>query len=471
MLGNPLVIQGGMGVAVSSWPLARAVSLRGQLGVVSGTALDAVLARRLQLGDVGGHIAEAMSKFPVRAIAERVWDRYFIPGGKAANAPFKSKPLPQLNATSTLVELTVLANFVEVYLAKRGHSGAVGINLLEKIQTPTLPSLFGAMLAGVDAVLMGAGIPRYIPRVLDELAEGRPSELRIDVSGLDSDQVVATRFDPAPHLTSDSALNRPKFLAIVSSASLAQVLAKKCSPGADGFIIEGPTAGGHNAPPRGALQLNKMGEPLYGERDVPEFSKINDLGLPYWIAGSYGTREKLLEAQDLGARGIQVGTAFAFCDESGILPEIRAEVLQASITGKTELFTDPLASPTGFPFKVLKLPGTVGDPTTAEKRDRICDLGYLRELYMQPNGKVGYRCAAEPVEDYVRKGGSEENTEGRVCICNGLVATVGMAQSRNGHSERALVTAGDDVANLGRYLKPGKTSYSADDVLDVLLPS
>ena len=44
----PKIIQGGMGVGVSSWRLARAVSALGQLGVVSGTALDQVLARRLQ---------------------------------------------------------------------------------------------------------------------------------------------------------------------------------------------------------------------------------------------------------------------------------------------------------------------------------------------------------------------------------------------------------------------------------------
>jgi len=42
----PVIIQGGMGVGVSSWWLAQAVARTGQLGVVSGTALDAVLARR-----------------------------------------------------------------------------------------------------------------------------------------------------------------------------------------------------------------------------------------------------------------------------------------------------------------------------------------------------------------------------------------------------------------------------------------
>lgn len=56
----PPIIQGGMGVTVSGWRLARAVSKEGQLGVVSGTALDLVLARQLQLGDVGGHLRRAL---------------------------------------------------------------------------------------------------------------------------------------------------------------------------------------------------------------------------------------------------------------------------------------------------------------------------------------------------------------------------------------------------------------------------
>ena len=48
----PRVIQGGMGIAVSSWRLASAVARAGQLGVVSGTALDLVLARRQQTPSV-----------------------------------------------------------------------------------------------------------------------------------------------------------------------------------------------------------------------------------------------------------------------------------------------------------------------------------------------------------------------------------------------------------------------------------
>ena len=81
MSQNPAIIQGGMGAGVSSWRLARAVSERGQLGVVSGTALDQILARRLQDGDPGGELRRALDAFPFGEMAERVRRTYFIPGG------------------------------------------------------------------------------------------------------------------------------------------------------------------------------------------------------------------------------------------------------------------------------------------------------------------------------------------------------------------------------------------------------
>ena len=62
----PVVIQGGMGAGISSWLLANAVARLGQLGVVSGTALDLILSRRLQSGDPGGHMRRALKNFQYR---------------------------------------------------------------------------------------------------------------------------------------------------------------------------------------------------------------------------------------------------------------------------------------------------------------------------------------------------------------------------------------------------------------------
>ena len=460
-----------MGVAVSSWSLARAVAKQGQLGVVSGTGLDTVLARRLQLGDEGGHMREALAHFPMREMADKIVERYFIEGGRAPKAPFKSKPLPSIAPSASALELVVAANFVEVWLAKQGHDGVVGINLLEKIQLPTLPALFGAMLAGVDYVLMGAGIPRNIPVALDHLAALEPTDLPITVAGAPSGKEYFSHFNPKTFCPdSITSLKRPAFLAIISSAVLALTLARKCASTVEGFVVEGPTAGGHNAPPRGELTLDEHGEPIYGPRDKPDLEQIRGLGLPFWLAGSCGSADGLQHALDQGATGIQVGTAFAFCEESGIDPALKARVLELSKQHQVELFTDPKASPTGFPFKVVQLDGTVSNEQVYEERERVCDLGYLRETYLTPEGKIGYRCPGEPVGDYLKKGGALEQTVGRKCVCNGLMSTVGLVQMRkDGSAEPPVVTAGDDVKIVAEFLKPGQDTYAAKDVIATLL--
>ena len=459
-----------MGAGVSDWRLARAVSLTGQLGVVSGTAVACILARRLQTGDPGGHMRRALEHFPVPGIAAKILADYFIPGGKPASAPFKLTPLPSLDPGPDYVALTVAANFVEVLLAKEGHNGLVGINFLEKIQFPTLPSIFGAMLAGVDYVLMGAGIPRAIPGVLDQLARGETAKLKMDIEGGLAGEEVYSRFDPAAFCGGTAPiLKRPQFLGIVASATLAITLARKSNGQVDGFVVECETAGGHNAPPRGALQLNATGEPVYGPRDVVELDKIRALGLPFWLAGAYGAAGKLAEALSLGATGIQVGTAFAFCEESGICPDIKQQVFQFCREGRLSVFTDPLASPTGFPFKVVQLPGTLSDSKSLPPRNRRCDLGFLRHAYRKADGTAGYRCPAEPVEDFVRKGGTFDETLGRQCVCNGLLATIGLAQvDLENNRSLPLVTAGNDITHIDQFLQPGRDSYNAAEVVSRL---
>lgn len=463
----PPIIQGGMGIGVSGWRLARAVSECGQLGVVSGTALDSVLVRRLQEGDAGGHLRRAMAQFPIPGVAAEVLRRYFLPEGLRPGTPYKLLPMYRQTVSRAREQLTMLANFVEVYLAREGHGGPVGINLLTKIQLPTLASLYGAMLAGVDCVLMGAGIPREIPAVLDALAEHRQAALRFEVEGMPPGTTESLRLDPREHWAEPSAaLQRPIFLPIIASNSLATVLARKASGRVDGFIIEGPTAGGHNAPPRGEARFNEQGEPLYGERDVVDLAKIGELGLPFWLAGGTGQPGRLREAQAAGAAGIQVGTLFAYCDESDLREDLKRSVLEHAALGQVTVFTDPQASPTGYPFKVVHWSG---DPGAAASRERICDLGYLRVPYQTPEGTIDYRCASEPVHAYLRKGGKAEDTEGRRCLCNALLANIGHAQPQaGGKVELPLLTSGDDLLSLPTFLA-GRSRYSAAEVIDYLL--
>src|SRR5512141_846128 len=89
----PQIIQGGMGAAVSNWRLANAVARTGQLGVVSGTAIDTVMVRRLQDGDEGGHIRRAIAAFPIAEVGAEILQRYFVPGGRPAGAQYKLLPM------------------------------------------------------------------------------------------------------------------------------------------------------------------------------------------------------------------------------------------------------------------------------------------------------------------------------------------------------------------------------------------
>jgi nitronate monooxygenase len=279
------------------------------------------------------------------------------------------------------------------------------------------------------------------------------------------------RLDPADYAEGPlPVLDRPRFLAIVSSNTLAATMLRRASGRVDGLVIESPTAGGHNAPPRGKLQLNAAGEPLYGERDRVNIEELRALGVPFWLAGGYGSPMKLREALDQGATGVQVGTAFAFSRESGMRADLKARLIEQAIAGAGEVFTDPLASPTGFPFKVAQLEGTSSERKVYDRRNRVCDLGYLREPYAAGEDQIGYRCSAEPVENYMAKGGKIEDTVGRKCLCNTLLANIGYAQTRkNGFVEPALVTVGDDLNTIVQFLAPGRSSYSAADVVENLL--
>ena len=467
----PVLIQGGMGAGVSNWRLANAVSRTGQLGVVSSVALDSILSRRLQDGDPGGDMRRGLDMFPFPDVAQRILDKHFIPGGRPAGQPYKLIPMLSRVNTREASELLVAASFVEVALAREGHSNSVGINLMEKLQLFILPSLYGAMLAGVDYVLMGAGIPLKIPGVLDDFARGEAASYPLSVTGAQPEDDCLMRFDPS-ELFGDALppLQRPKFLAIISSNTLAVTMLRRSNGKVDGFIIEGPTAGGHNAPPRGQMVLNARGECVYGERDRVDLEKIGQLGVPFWLAGSCGTPEKLSEALEQGAAGVQVGTAFAYCEESGLREEYKQALIAKICRGEESVFTDPRSSPTGFPFKAVQLEGTSSEADVYANRARICDVGVLREAYRADEGKIAYRCPAEPVKVYVAKGGAAEESEGRKCLCNCLLSDIALAQTqKDGSVEPGMVTSGDDLAVILQFLGGEKQSYTAAEVVSTLM--
>lgn len=458
----PQIIQGGMGIAVSDYRLARATAELGCLGLVSGTGIDTVMVRRLALGDPNGDLRRIFERFPWPRVASRVLDRYFIRGGKQRSEPFKLLPLPNAHMSAERLELIVLANFAEVALAKE-RGGRVGINFLEKIQTPILPSLLGALLAGADAIFVGAGIPTAIPQAMRRLCRWEAAELRLAVEGARPDEAPTLKLDPSALFgPAPFPIELPKFFAIVSSHVLAKVLHKKTNGAIDAFVVEDHRAGGHNAPPR---RVPGRAQPQFGPLDEPDLAEMRALAVPFWVAGCRAAPASLEQALRDGARGIQIGTAFAFCDESGIDAELKRDVLKHARERRLRVVTDFEASPTGYPFKRVEREGSPNELAALRSRERICDLGYLRRAVVTAEGTLVYRCPGEPVETYLAKGGEQADTVNKLCLCNQLFATIGLGQSRSGGDELPLLTAGYDLTEIAAFLPQGSTRYSARDVL------
>lgn len=463
MVENPPIIQGGLGAGISGWKLVNRVSREGQLGFLANSN-DAIVTRLLQIGDPGGDIRRAAELFPIPQIRDEIVNNYYIPGGKDPLESFKPIPMFRINPSEQAQKLAAFSNFVAVTLAKEGHNGVVGINLLTKMQF-NLGAIWGAMMANVDYIAMGAGIPNQIPRILDKLAKYEEVFYKLDVAGADKNDLYQTSFDPKTIMNPQKPqIKRPKFLAIVSHHALAKRLVES-SGEVNGIVVEGWTAGGHNAPQRDDL-FTTDGQALYNERDLPDISKIRKLGVPFWLAGGYASPQKLREAWALGAQGIQAGTIFALSEESGLRRDLKRAILRRAYRGDLVVITDPLASPSRFPFKVTLLPNTASSTKSYCERERICNIGRLRELYKRSDGTIGYRCPAEPIGDYVDKDGRLEDTINRRCLCNHLLENINLGQIRNGvYQELPFVTSGKDLSFIPHLMENEDNSYSVREAL------
>jgi nitronate monooxygenase len=466
------IIQGGMGVEISNNPLAREVSILGGLGVASGVARENVMTRRLQNGDPSGEIRFALNRFPDQEFSAWIIDNYYIPGGKKPDAKYKLTPFPKfkLNADDSLsltddnlTKLIIAANFVEVYLAKLGHNNPIGINYLYKVRYAMLPAMYGAMLAGVDALMIGAGFAKDIPNALTALAEHGDATLPIAIEG-EKDKIL--RFEPEK-IYKNKDLTRPAFFGIISNQ-----LGLRALPNADAYIFEGPTAGGHNPPAR-SKSLTTLGEPDYGPADEVDHAYVRSWfnqnaqrtgkKMPYYYAGGFGSPEGLQKAKELGATGVQIGSLLGFSSGSGMYNPLRLKILEQMMHAGI-VFTSPDASSSGFPFKEFLSPDTLTNPELYNARKRVCDLGYLVDLYTRKDGTIGTRCPSENASSYKRKGGLEKDTINKVCLCNGLLATVNLGSP----GEMPIVTVGSDLSSIILLVTKYGLNYTVKNAMDYM---
>lgn len=432
----PRLIQAGMGVRVSSATLANTTSRLGVLGVVSSVGLRHIVIEEIRQGreDV---IAIALT-FPLASYVEAIMQ--FAPGGKKHK---RSAPMDDPNPVKGDLpkRLSVIAAYVEVMRAKQGHRGKVGINVMWKCALTVLPSIYGAMIGGVDALLCGAGVPMELPDIVRKIRAGEDMDYK-PLHGTGTNAGLSIAQDNSSSLFAER--EPPKIMPILSNFAFPKRILDIWEREFDGarpfaFILENHEAGGHNAPPRNKVE--------FGERDDIDtyFDRVYALGTPIYVAGAFpsgGTRSDLLYWTSRGAYGIQVGSRFALSDESGMRRDLKDAVIAQNARGEQLLVTDQRLSPTGYPFKYRAIPGTLSDPEIYANRKRICNKGYLLQGHYEelPDGTVRerYVCPAMPEKQYRKLGGREEELNDRICLCNTLLAVVGLIEE----GEPPLVTLG-----------------------------
>lgn len=333
------IIQGGMGVGVSLHPLASAVAKEGGIGIVSSACLDRLVSKRT---------------------------------GKKYNS--------------------YEAAYAEVSLAKAA-GGYAGINIMGALVRDYNDSVKGAIDAGADAIISGAGLPLTLPAI-------QPP--------------------------GDTAL-----IPIVSSARALELICKKWEKlgyRPDAVVLEGPLAGGHLG-----FKIDQI------ESDASKlenlFPAVKDMAIKYGdfpviVAGGIYTHEDIVRFIKMGADGVQMGTRFLATQESSASSEYKQAVLDAK---EEDIIVahDP-GSPCGLPFRVIKQSPMY---VSALKRLRApkCDKGYV--LLKDKDGKFTI-CPAK------------ESNEHHFCICNGLLSSAGY----NPDKEEPLYTVGTNAARVDRIV-------------------
>ena len=454
----PELIQAGMGAHISCARLANATSRLGALGVVSSVGLRHIVLQQVRTGDA--ETIEIAKTFPIARYIEDLLS--YAPGGKRHT---RATPIDVSDAVKGALakRLSVICAYIEVMRAKRGHRGMVGINVMWKCALTVLPSIYGALLAGVDAFLCGAGVPMELPEIVHRMRRGQ---------NLDYDPLTGTNTHVHMRIDDDDSADllsskpMPKLIPILSNFAFCKRLLDTWNKRVEGsrpdaFVLENHAAGGHNAQPRDKSE--------FGEADNINayFDKVLALGVPVYVAGAFehgGSRKDLLYWQGRGAHGIQVGSRFALSAESGLRDDLKERTIQASREGTLQVLTDARLSPTGFPFKFVPVEGTLGDQSVRDQQKRGCDLGYLltSRTITQADGteREVYLCPAMPEDQYVSLGGDLADTVGRLCLCNALLATAGY----NKPDRPALVTLGES----GVMTKEALTARQV--VEDILTP-
>ncbi len=276
------VVQGGMGIGISAHRLAGSVAALGGVGTLSSVDLR---RHHPDLMQATGHLE----------------------AGDAAKVAIDAANLEairrEIRAARTLSQ----------------GMGLLAINVMRAV-SEYAHSVTAALEAGIDAVVVGAGLPLDLP----DLAQDHP---------------------------------RTALIPILSDARGVQLIVKKWERKKrlpDAIVIEHPRlAGGH----LGAAKISDLNDPRFDfENVIPQsIAFLKSAGIekeiPLIAAGGIRSCEDIARVQALGAAAVQLGTPFAVTTESDANAEFKRVLAEAREDEMVE-FT----SVAGLPARAVATP-------------------------------------------------------------------------------------------------------------------
>ena len=280
------IVQGGMGVGVSAHRLAGSVASLNALGTISSV-------------DLRRHHPDLMER-----------TRHLAPGQAATQA-----------AKIAINDANLEALAREIAAARRlaGGRGLLAVNVMRAV-SEYAPSVSRALECGIDAVVVGAGLPLDLP----DLAKDHPRALLVPIlSDARGVQLVLRKWER-----------------------------KKRMP--DAVVIEHPgLAGGH----LGAAKVADLHDPRFDfETVIPQVvGLLRDAGIegevPVIAAGGIRCFGDVARMQSLGAAGVQLGTPFAVTLECDAHAEFKRVLADA---GEDDLVE--FTSVAGLPARAVNTP-------------------------------------------------------------------------------------------------------------------
>ena len=293
------IMQGGMGVNISTAEMALSVAREGGVGHVSDAMFPDLVDRLFGTGFT-----------KMKAGLCRAADAAL---GKAAF----HFPLDDVRAAAK--------QYIESVMQKKtgdAKEGLIFVNVMEKLtMNDSLASLrarlLGALDGGVDGISLSAGLHTSSFSLMSEHPRFRDAMLGIVVS-------------------SRRALN----LFLRRSAKTGRM--------PDYIVVEGPLAGGHLGFGMTDWVNFKLADIV---RDVKAYLAENGLSIPVIAGGGVFTgTDGVRLIEEAGAAGVQVATRFTVTQESGLPDAVKQRYLDAE-EGEIEVNG---VSPTGYPMRMLK---------------------------------------------------------------------------------------------------------------------